>query len=118
MKYLINRMQCNTLSEQIVTIKSSWNAKDLLNVHDVVNQSFQFVWNIQIEKNVSQRGLETSFDERGNISFSLHELHKLMNVDVNKKTSLASSPNFLNKEGEENLVYHKCYNSWCNNGIM
>jgi hypothetical protein len=47
---------------------------------------------------VAQGGLETSFDEGGNISFSLHELHKLMNVDVNKKTSLASSPNFSLQE--------------------
>ncbi len=64
---------------------------------------------------MAQGGLETSFGEGGNISFSLHELHKLMNIDVNKRTSLASFPD---KDREENLVYHKCYNFWCNNGVM
>jgi hypothetical protein len=43
---------------------------------------------------VAQGGLETSFGEGGNISFSLHEMDKVMNIDVNKRTSLASFPNF------------------------
>jgi prophage maintenance system killer protein len=46
------------------------------------------------KKHVAQGGLETSFGEGGNISFSLHELHKLMNVNVNKRTSLASFLDF------------------------
>ncbi len=43
---------------------------------------------------MAQGGLETSFGEGGNISFSLHEMDKVMNIDVNKRTSLASFPNF------------------------
>jgi len=43
--------------------------------------------NINIKKSGKVRSIEKSFDEGGNVLFPLKELHKSMNIEVNRRSS-------------------------------